>query len=285
MRRSAHAFWVLLLAAAPALAGPPRVVATLTPLGFVARELGVGPAGVHVLVPPGASPHLFQPRPGDVRRLAGAELLLSAGGGIDDWVDPLLTAAAPAGQWIRLDALPGAAADPDPHRWLDPLFVRDVLAPAVSAALIRADPAGRDRYRRALAAFQARLSALDARIRALLAGVPRRRFVAFHPAWRNFAARYGLEEIAVVQDLAAEEPTPRRIAHLVDAARATGTRALLLEPQLDPRVAQAIAGEFGGRTIFVDPLGDPTIPGRDGYEALLLHDARAFRRALGGSRP
>jgi zinc transport system substrate-binding protein len=282
MRRTALLAIVVALLPVPARAAPPRVVATLTPLAFVAEALGAGRATTHVLVPPGASPHLFQPRPGDVRRLAGADLLLSAGGGIDDWLDPLLAAAPPRGAWIRLDALPGAGAENDPHRWLDPLFVRDAVAPAVTAALVRADPAGGDRYRAALEAFQGRLSALDDEIRGRLADVPTRRFVAFHPAWRTFAARYGLEEIAVVQDFAAEEPTPRRIAHLVDAARATGTRALLLEPQLDPRVAEAIAGEFDGRTLLVDPLGDPRDPQRSSYEALLRFDARAFRWALGG---
>jgi len=283
MRRTALLGIVLAVLPAPALAAAPRVVATLTPLAFVAEALGAGRTTTRVLAPPGASPHLFQPRPGDVRRLAGADLLLSAGGGIDDWLDPLLAAAVPEGAWIRLDALPGARSEADPHRWLDPLFVRDAMAPAVTAALVRADPAGRDRYRAALVAFQARLSALDDEIRALPANVPSRRFVAFHPAWRTFAARYGLEEIAVVQEFAAEEPTPRRIAQLVDAARATGTHALLLEPQLDPRVAEAIAGEFDGRTLLVDPLGDPGDPQRGSYEALLRYDARTFRRALGGA--
>jgi zinc transport system substrate-binding protein len=284
MHRSALLTLTLAVLPAAALAVPPRVVATLTPLAYVAEALGAGRATTHVLVPPGASPHLFQPRPGDVRRLAGADVLLSAGGGIDDWVDPLLAAAAPRVVWIRLDALAGSRSEADPHRWLDPLFVRDAVAPAVSAALVRSDPAGAGRYRAALEAFQQRLTALDGEIREILAGVPTRRFVAFHPAWRNFAARYGLEEIAVVQDFAAEEPTPRRIAYLVDAARATGTHALLLEPQLDPRVAQAIAGEFGGRTVLVDPLGDPGDPARSSYTALLRFDAQAFRRALEGVR-
>jgi zinc transport system substrate-binding protein len=65
-------------------------------------------------------------------------------------------------------------------------------------------------------------------------------------------------------------------------ARSAGIPAILIEPQLSPRIAEVIAAEFGGGTVLVDPLGDPTEPARSTYEELMRFNARAFAKALGG---
>ena len=41
--------------------------------------------------------------------------------------------------------------------------------------------------------------------------------------------------------------------------------------------------EFGGRTVVVDPLGDPGDAARDSYEKLLQFNARGFGKALQSS--
>jgi ABC-type Zn uptake system ZnuABC Zn-binding protein ZnuA len=277
----------LTLCLALACAGPPAdeggVVTTLVPLAFLAQELVEGALPVASLVPPGASPHAFEPRPSDVARLERARLFVRLDSPLDAWAERLRAGAPPGLRTVSVFALEGLDARPDdPHVWLDPLRVRDVIAPALAEALAAGDPgAGRTRAR--LADFQARLTRLDAEIRALLSRAPSRRYVAFHNAWRYFGERYGLEEVGVVHEYAGEEPTPRALASLVAAARAARVPAILVEPQLDPRVARTLAKEFGATTVLVDPLGDPTVPERATYEALLRFDARAFARALGGA--
>lgn len=270
---------------------PLGVVATIEPIAMIARELAGAHLTVSTLVPPGASPHTFDPRPGDVVRVARAALLIAVGGGLDGWTQRLLGASGRPVETLVLLELPDLAPLPaagaasrgsDPHVWLDPLRVRDVLAPAIAARLEHLDPAHAADTAARLADLQARLTSLDRDLRAVLAG-PRRAYVAFHAAWRYFGARYGLEEIGVIEETPGEEPGPRELAELVAAARAAGVRAILIEPQLDPRVARTLAAEFGATTILVDPNGDPTDPERAGYEGLLRWNARAFARALGGS--
>ncbi|MDE0213480.1 MAG: metal ABC transporter substrate-binding protein, partial [Deltaproteobacteria bacterium] len=107
-----------------------------------------------------------------------------------------------------------------------------------------------------------------------------RKYIAFHAAWAYFADRYGLEKVAVVQEFAGEEPTPKEVARLVRDARAEGVGTVLVEPQLNPRVAQTIGKEFGARTVMTDPLGDPGDAARDTYEELMQFNARAFGQAL-----
>ncbi|MCP5039881.1 MAG: zinc ABC transporter substrate-binding protein [bacterium] len=267
-----------------------EVVVTVHPLALLVDELAGDRAQVHVLVPPGASPHAFAPRPSDLVRTARADLFLQVGGGLDDWAGRL---AQTAGDDIvvvsLLDLLGHEQAEhdhrvrhdveADPHVWLDPIEVRDEVAPALATLLIATDPEGEAHYRARLSQLHGDLTRLDAEVRTSLAG-DARSYVAFHNAWRHFAARYGLEELAVVQEAAGEQPTPRELANLVRDARAAGLRAILIEPQLDPRLAQTLGREFGGKTILVDPLGDPHDPERSTYGGLVRFNARAFRTAL-----
>lgn len=268
------------------------VVATVEPAAMLVREVGGERVAVTTLVPPGASPHTFEPRPSDVSALARADLLVEVGGGLDPWATRLGAASGRALPVLTLldaeglDPLPAAPAEArggdrrDPHAWLDPLRVRDALAPALAARLAALDPAGRAHYEARLADFQARLGALDAEIRATLEGRGRR-YLPFHAAWRYFAERYDLESIGAIEEAPGEEPTPRELAARVAAARAAGVRAVLIEPQFDARLARVLAAELGGEVVVVDPTGDPRDPERARYEDLMRWNARAFARALG----
>jgi ABC-type Zn uptake system ZnuABC Zn-binding protein ZnuA len=274
------ACWIALLCAGPVAAEALAAVATITPLGFLVEELGGERVHVHVLVPPGASPHAFEPRPSDLAAVAGAGLFVQAGAGVDDWVARLAVAEG-AKPLVLLETLRAAA--PDPHFWLDPIGVRDAVLPALERALVEADPEGRAHYAERRRAFAHALTALDAEIRALLAGVRRRPLVPTHPAWGGFAARYGIPLLEPVQQRGAEEPTPRSLAGLADTARSGLAVAVLVEPQLPAAAAEALAEALGVPAVVADPLGDPRVPERGSYAALLRFDAAAFRRALEGA--
>lgn len=286
--------------AQPASGKPPaplRVVVTIQPLALLLHELGGHDLELHVLVPPGASPHAFEPRPSDLVRIAGAELFMSIGGGLDDWAARLAEGAgeglANHDLFSRLERRPAEAQpsadehhhtlESDPHLWLDPREVREHVAPVLSDLLIEIDPEREAQYRERLARFRDELEALDREIAARLAVVSRD-YLAFHNAWLRFAARYALNEVGVVEEAAGEQPTPREFAALVRAARRSGVGAVLIEPQFDPRLAETLGRSFGGVTVIVDPLGDPEDPRRSTYAGLLRFNAEAFRSAFETNR-
>ena len=312
MRRTVSLFLAILAGcwigavAVPASGEPLNVVTSVIPVAYIVEELGGERVTVHALVPPGASPHTFEPVPSDLRTLAGARVFVAIGGGFDGWSDRLLGAAPKGIEAMHLIEAPNlnpvegeddhhgeeTAKEEDhhgeeefnPHFWLDPIRVRDALVPVLVQGLMAADPAGKDHYEKRRKDFHQRLTALDQEIRTELDKAKTRKYIAFHAAWPYFAERYGLEKVAVVQEFGGEEPTPREVATLVRDARAAGVGAILVEPQLNPRVAQTIAAEFGAGTVVVDPVGDPGDPARDSYEDLMRFNARAFGQALQGKR-
>lgn len=261
-----------------------HVVATIFPLADIVQQIGKEDVEVTTLLPPGASPHVFEPTPLQIRALAHADLFVRVGAGLDNWTDKLGAAQRSDLRVItvseNMTLLSTSGAVGDPHVWLDPILVRDHIVPALAAALGQADAAHAAEFERAAAEFRSALTALDAEIQQTLAPVSKRNYIAFHSAWGYFSRRYGLHEIAAIEPFPGKEPSAQEITHVIQEARGAHAQALLVEPQFPARLAEQIAGDFGGRTVLVDPLGGATVPGRDHYVRLMRYNAQMFAQAL-----
>jgi ABC-type Zn uptake system ZnuABC Zn-binding protein ZnuA len=303
--------WALALALASAgpawgagraQAGPLPVTASIPPVALLVAAVGGDQVAVRTLLPPGASPHGYEPTPSQVRDLAGSALLVTVGAGLDPWAGRLHRAVGRGVPVLELadhtrllpaavehhheGEAPGADEDDhdhaggDPHVWLDPVRVRDDLVPAIQRALTDAAPDRGPVFSRNADAFRARLTDLDRELAEGLKPDAGRAFVAFHGSFTYLAARYGLRQVAVVEPLPGREPSARWMARVIEAGRDSGARAVLIEPQFNPRVARTVASQFGARVVTVDPLGAPGGAPTDSYEALLRFNLRAFREAL-----
>jgi zinc transport system substrate-binding protein len=134
------------------------------------------------------------------------------------------------------------------------------------------DPGNAAAYRANAASYAAELDALDAEIRGALAGLSQRRFLVYHPAWGEFAATYGLEQVAIERD--GKEPGERSLAELASAARRDGIRVIFVQPQASPRSAQTLAAEIGARLVSADPLAADYAAGLRGLVRGLLEAQR-----------
>lgn len=85
---------------------PVGVVTSVVPLAFLVGELGGERVKVDALVPPGASPHTFEPVPSDMVKLQQARYFVSVGGGFDAWFDKLLAAASDELERVTLITAP-----------------------------------------------------------------------------------------------------------------------------------------------------------------------------------
>lgn len=139
----------------------------------------------------------------------------------------------------------------DAHIWTSPRRAR-VMARGIAARLAALDPSAADHYAAGERAFDADLATLDSWLSRRLADLEDRRFLVFHPAWGYFADDYGLEQIPI--ELEGKTPGPRRLAALIDQARATGIRVVFVQPQFDRRAAARVAQAIDGRVVAIDPL-------------------------------
>jgi len=274
-------------------ASKPLFLASIAPLGSILSALAGERAEVRVLLPAGASPHAFEPRPSDAVLAQSCSGLVYVDPVLDGWAARLaapekiavLDLVSPAERLplyiagTHQEQPDGASADSawDPHFWTDPRIVARIL-PALAADLGRLDPAGADEYQRNAKAFGAELDSLDAELRAQLARYAGEPVVLFHPSMRYFLRAYNLELAAVVEAAPGKEPSPADLAELVSLVRARLIQAIFSEPQLPPQAVEAIAEAAGVKVYVLDPLG--TDGNARGYQNMLRDNARTLARAF-----
>jgi len=256
----------------------PKVAATIFPLYDIVREVGGAVVDVVLVLPPGASPHTFEPTPGGVRSLDGADLLFMIGHGLDDWAARMARGAG-VRRTVTVDcgiALRREGGSADPHYWLS-IINAQAIAGTVADEIERLAPDRSTEIQRALADYLARLGATDGEIRRVLAGLPSRRIATFHEAFGYFADAYGLEVVATFEPFPGKEPGPRYVQEFQRTVRRTGLRVLFAEPQLALAPLRPIARDLGVTFGVLDPLGG--VPGRQSYIDLMLFDARQVAAA------
>ena len=223
---------------------PVPVAVSVPPAAWLVEGVGGERVAVTALLPPGRSPHTWEPSPRELAALGRARLVVVVGHPALPFEERLLAAARRGGAARVVAMTDGVAllagdeggsghggaeddhAGTDPHVWLDP-EVMAATAERTAAALAEIDPENAAEYRRRLDALVAEIDALDREIRATLAGVTERRFLAYHPAWGYFANRYGLVQEAVESE--GKEPGPRRMVERLEAARGRGARVIFVQ--------------------------------------------------------
>jgi len=297
-------------AAAAAPEGKLLVAATILPLGDFCRKIGGDLVQVQVLIPLGASPHVFEPAPSVMAKASQARVFVYIGAGLEPWADRLLQARGPgnitvveaaqgvpllgmaahhheageAGENHHNDHPPGAAAVQDrgpagnPHIWLDPVLAQEICR-KIAAAFIQADPSHRAQYEANVKDYLAALAELDREIEGRAQRWRLKDFVSFHPAFSYFARRYGLHEVGVIEAAPGREPTPGHLRQLVTVIRRSGIKVIFAEPQLNPRVAEVVAKEAGVKVLMLDPMGGRPPYGSD-YLKLMRSNLTALDQAL-----
>lgn len=261
---------LMALLAAPASAGEAkiRIMASVFPLAEFAAAIAGDRGEVELLLPPGAGVHTWQPRPGDIRRLAASDLFLFIGADLEPWLPGLLR-SVPKGRFRTVEATQGlelAEAGEhhegegeeehghgarDPHVWLDlELDVR--IAGRIAEELSQVAPEGRDIFRANAERLAERLRELDRRFQDGLADCRGRDLVlAGHDAFGYLARRYGLSRHALYGLSPDSQPRPADLVAAIEHCRRSGIKTVFFENSVPPDLARTLAREIGGRVLVL----------------------------------
>jgi zinc transport system substrate-binding protein len=306
MKASGRVLLTVLLAgtlagAAPAPGRKLRILATVFPLREFAAAVAGDRGEAGLLLPPGAGVHTWQPRPGDITRLAECDLLLFIGSGLEPWLPDMLKAFPPgrvrtleAAAGLAVDAPPAVEAEDndgehahgalDPHVWLD--FELDVrIVGRIAEELARLDPEGRPVFSANATKLAGRLRELDAAFREGLAGCGGRELVlAGHGAFGYMARRYGLTQTALYGLSPDAQPKPKDLMKAVDFCRAKGIKTVFFENSVPPDLSKTLAREIGGRVLVLHAGHNLTREQQEkgvGFFDLMVEDLARLREGLG----
>jgi ABC-type Zn uptake system ZnuABC Zn-binding protein ZnuA len=293
------------------LAEPVPVVATLPVLADFVRAVGGEHVRVKSLITGLESEHTYTPKPSDIQAVREAAVLVKVGLGLEVWVNglirnaenprlivvdtsrgiPLMRGEDPHGpareatieRHAREDRgdLPNTEdhrAGGNPHVWLDPENAQAMIR-QITDGLVRADPARRKIYLANQAAYLKQLDDLQRAIVDLFKNVPNRKIVTHHPAWPYFARRFNLQIRGDIFTQIGSEPSAKRVAGLVRTIKKEGIRVIVSEPQLSPKIPEAIAQETGATVVVLTPLPG-ALPGTDDYLSMMRYNAATLAAAL-----
>ncbi|WP_244084507.1 metal ABC transporter solute-binding protein, Zn/Mn family [Desulforhabdus sp. TSK] len=140
----------------------------------------------------------------------------------------------------------------DPHIWLDLGNARKMVD-TIAGAFARKDPANRQLYLDRAREYNGRLKALDEDFQKSLAGCKSHTIISGgHFAFGYFARRYGLDHVSPYSGVSPDaEPTPKKIAELIETIKKLGATSIFYEENIEPRVARIIREETGARLVLL----------------------------------
>ena len=268
LAKTSYVFSALTSAENPRL----KVAVSILPLKYFVQKIAGDKAAVAVMVPPGANPHSYEPKPKELKGLSGTALYVKAGTPVEfeiSWMGKILSINPKMAVCDSSKGIPlingadknGTAASKDvhehfgadPHIWTS---VRNgvIIAENIKNALSAVDPANKAFYEENFRKTQKELQELDNALREMLKSYAGSSFIVFHSGWGYFARDYSLKEISI--EAGGKEPSARDLGNLIKEARQEKIKAVFVSPEFSQKSSRVIAAEIGGRVVSVDHLAE-----------------------------
>ena len=157
----------------------------------------------------------------------------------------------------------------DPHFWLDPQRLSQVV-PQVVTALTKADPDHGDTFKKNGEALQAKLATLDKDYRTGLNKCATPTAITAHEAYGYLADRYGFEQVGVKGVDPEAETSLTRLQEVANIAKAKKVNVLFSESALGDKDTKTLAEQLGIKSEVLDPLETQVDKNRDYLQ--VMHD-------------
>jgi zinc/manganese transport system substrate-binding protein len=272
-----------------------RVVTSTSILGDIVSEIVGDEAIVDVVMGPGVDPHDFEVSARQAEEIAGADLVIAFGLGLEESLLDVIESQAPETLLLgpELEPMPFTrdhddeedhAGELDPHVWLDPLRMAQAVQ-LIADRIEAIDPSFDTRSR--ADTYVDRLEQLDAEISEALDGIPAdgRKLVTSHDALGYFAERYGFEVLGVIVSGGSTlaEPSAADLAALVDAIETAGVRAIFTDAYNPTTLADAVASEVQSDVAVVPLITGSLTDEADSYVEMMRLNSERIAQALGGT--
>lgn len=270
MRRIVRSLLLLvLIPVAIAFAGDEHitVAVSLQPYSTIVKMVGGSRVNVVTLMPPGADPHNYEPKPATIKAFSLAQIYFTDSSGLDKaWMPRFLAANKKVKvidisrniKWLKLehdgfDLHEHHAEDVDPHIWTSPARVK-FLAMNIFEALKNIDPEHDYYYSALLQRALDMLSNLERELNEAVIYMPvkSRSFIVFHPSYGYLANDYKLKQYAI--EVNGKEPKPKDLSKLIQIGRKNNVKLVFVQPQFSKRAATTVAKDLGATIVETDPL-------------------------------
>jgi zinc transport system substrate-binding protein len=257
-----------------------------------------------------ASPHSYALKPSDAKALSEADAVIYVSRNLEVFLDKALASLPANARVIELEKTPGLRLLPvregglhevsddgneehdqhghghahgegglDVHFWLDPLNAI-AMARYLAAEFAGLDPAHAAQYQANAGKLEAALAALDAELKAKLAGLGGRPFIVFHDVTQYFESRYGLNSAGSITVSPEQTPGAKRLAAVRAKIEAAKAICVFSEPEFPPKLVQTLTTATNAKRGVLDEIGAAIPAGPGQYFALMRADAESLATCL-----
>ncbi len=284
------------------------------PIYSILSEIVGNKADLHRLVPPGASPHTYTPKPSDLMQVEVADAIFYTNDMLDSWMLKLEdknkialfdfvpneninffrphSHDIPEADNDSLDnhdthhdhdseshehLSPSDSLVPDPHFWMSPKTVASIL-PALVDTLSKLDPDNAAYFAANADRFTKRLELLDKQITQALASHKGKTVFLFHPSILYLLRDYKLIYGGSLEETPGKEATANHIKIMAEKINVANAQAIFSEPQLPNAPAETLAEAANVALYVLDPVGG--VKDKIRYTDLILYNVNILKVAL-----
>ncbi len=200
--------------------------------------------------------------------LYDADLVVYQGAGFELWIEDLKNNVSDetvqfieASSFVELRPADADSVEEgvwDPHTWLDPALMQNVVA-GILAKLIELDPDNREKFELNAKALNDQLAALHTAYSKGLADCGTETIVASHNAFSYLAARYDFTVKSVAGLSPDDEPSLNELVALQDFIAENEVKVVFMETLASPEIAETLANEAGLTVLILNPLEGLTV--------------------------
>jgi len=272
----------------------PVIAVTYSVIGDIVSQLVGDNATVNVVIPDGQDPHDFQPSAKDIETINNAALVVSNGLEFEEGLEEVLENIAKSGgnifmvgEHITVRKIEDGDdhgddhhdddkhADGDPHLWLSPATMLEML-PALTSAL--SDAVGADLSAEATA-LTTKLQDLDGQVESIINSLGECNLVSGHDEMGYFADRYGCNVIGAIipSFTTTSEATAGELAELKKQVEQNKVPAIFTGLGVSPDTATQLAKELGIKAVT---LSTHYLDGVANYQEFILNLTNQIAEAL-----
>lgn len=237
----------------------PVVLTSIPPYAYFVQKIAGDKVDIHVVVPPGTNPHLFEPTPREFEKMKNAAIWIQIGEMFEKKMTRTLKEQNPTLDIVNLEKFATLHEHcehchenegVDRHIWLSPALDK-AQARDIEQALAKLLPQDQQELEKNLTSFLGELEQLDQEIAQKLSPFKGDAILTSHPAFGYFCHEFHLTQLSIENE--GKDPRPQDIIQVLNDAQNAHVRVVLLEPQYSNKGAQLVADNLKLPVFVIDP--------------------------------
>lgn len=256
------------------------VAVTIGPEVEFVKAVGGDKVDVTLMMPQNADPHSYEPLPNQLSKVSSARMYVEIGTTLEfetNYMDNIkaanpnmLIVNASKGITLILNSAEDDSETLDPHVWVDPKNA-EIMVNNIYEGLVEVDPEDKDYFTKNRDQYIEKLKELDRNTTNLLKSKNNSYILVYHPSFGYYAKDYNLTQVsAMIND---EEPSPQRIAMMIDIAKQNNITTIYSEPQYSLKFMESIASQIGARVVTVNDLDENYIQNMNNVAVAFASDS------------